>query len=625
MFRSVAEWWDHSSGRLSERERRILACRYPDRWCDRLTLEELGKELNVSRERVRQVQLRATEKLAESGPFSENIEEELWHRLSRGLGFVPFQSDRGEEPVEAQLSGLQRLFLEVYRGGLTAWLSQTSLHTNGVFHRSRLSEEEITRLTDALSQRCQGLTVQWIEEGVLDDANWRLAAAVSSELTSVGDYLCRTPLTDSRQRAIGAHEALVRQSTPTSLLRLWAMLREGGVTTGVQDVQRTVNADAYSNLFLDCGDYGYTAFGNFDVGCTKEQDAVTDYLSDLSPSLQAELLRSPKEQNEETIVGQLTAILAERGPLPSRDLIADFNERTDGRYAKSSAAALLVLFGPFTRMAPGCYGLPRHLISIDPVNEVTPFLLTEDDIHWYVTARSAGEVGNAFPLWTPAMEWEWVRWAQTHASADLFERLCRIVEPEFWPVSDPMRTRWRSEVATEITPGQGMALTDRIDVQSVDLRNLLAVAHVAKCYGSMNWVRANRVIGKRLDASAGIGAVGALMLLDVLHESSEWSGAQDTREGSFDVFKPLWCQLRRGGGVSWEDDEGQSLLIRVENRAQDSASPWLRENLSFKGAGPSAERAVPSDLDSLLDFLQDRRRGETRRRLLEELGEDPDV
>jgi RNA polymerase primary sigma factor len=50
-------------GRLDERERRILVCRYGLGGADGLTLAQLGRELGITKERVRQIEARAQEKL----------------------------------------------------------------------------------------------------------------------------------------------------------------------------------------------------------------------------------------------------------------------------------------------------------------------------------------------------------------------------------------------------------------------------------------------------------------------------------------------------------------------------------------------------------------------------------
>jgi RNA polymerase primary sigma factor len=52
-------------GRLDDRERRILVSRYGIGGANELTLERLGRELGITKERVRQIQSQAQEKLRE--------------------------------------------------------------------------------------------------------------------------------------------------------------------------------------------------------------------------------------------------------------------------------------------------------------------------------------------------------------------------------------------------------------------------------------------------------------------------------------------------------------------------------------------------------------------------------
>ena len=50
-------------GRLNDRERRILVSRYGLNGSSEMTLEQLGRELGITKERVRQIESRAQEKL----------------------------------------------------------------------------------------------------------------------------------------------------------------------------------------------------------------------------------------------------------------------------------------------------------------------------------------------------------------------------------------------------------------------------------------------------------------------------------------------------------------------------------------------------------------------------------
>jgi RNA polymerase primary sigma factor len=50
-------------GRLDDRERRIIVSRYGLNGVNEQTLEQLGKELGITKERVRQIESRAQDKL----------------------------------------------------------------------------------------------------------------------------------------------------------------------------------------------------------------------------------------------------------------------------------------------------------------------------------------------------------------------------------------------------------------------------------------------------------------------------------------------------------------------------------------------------------------------------------
>lgn len=61
---SRSRWLNDALGKLSDRERKIIRDRHLN--YDAVTLEDLGKELGISKERVRQIESRAMEKLKEN-------------------------------------------------------------------------------------------------------------------------------------------------------------------------------------------------------------------------------------------------------------------------------------------------------------------------------------------------------------------------------------------------------------------------------------------------------------------------------------------------------------------------------------------------------------------------------
>jgi RNA polymerase sigma-32 factor len=61
---SRSKWLNQALGQLSDRERKIIRDRHLN--YDAVTLEDLGKELGISKERVRQIESRAMEKLKEN-------------------------------------------------------------------------------------------------------------------------------------------------------------------------------------------------------------------------------------------------------------------------------------------------------------------------------------------------------------------------------------------------------------------------------------------------------------------------------------------------------------------------------------------------------------------------------
>ncbi|HMF38249.1 MAG TPA: sigma factor-like helix-turn-helix DNA-binding protein [Isosphaeraceae bacterium] len=66
-------------GRLDDRERRILVSRYEIGGAKELTLEQLGKELGITKERVRQIQSKAQNRLRKFALSAKDFFEEDHH------------------------------------------------------------------------------------------------------------------------------------------------------------------------------------------------------------------------------------------------------------------------------------------------------------------------------------------------------------------------------------------------------------------------------------------------------------------------------------------------------------------------------------------------------------------
>ncbi len=61
-------------GRLDDRERRIIVSRYGLNGVNEQTLEQLGKELGITKERVRQIESRAQDSSSAGSPLEEKLD-----------------------------------------------------------------------------------------------------------------------------------------------------------------------------------------------------------------------------------------------------------------------------------------------------------------------------------------------------------------------------------------------------------------------------------------------------------------------------------------------------------------------------------------------------------------------
>jgi hypothetical protein len=115
-------------------------------------------------------------------------------------------------------------------------------------------------------------------------------------------------------------------------------------------------------------------------------------------------------------------------------------KHTDRVNESTQIPALIAVSHDLLQVAPTVYALRETHGNLDPQNARSEMLLTKSDLRWYVMSRYAGEPMNTFPLWTPAMESMWCRWAQKRATnsakSRLFQSVMYVSDPSCWPVSD---------------------------------------------------------------------------------------------------------------------------------------------------------------------------------------------
>jgi len=162
---------------------------------------------------------------------------------------------------------------------------------------------------------------------------------------------------------------------------------------------------------------------------------------------------------------------------------------------RNSLAVILTVRHEFKRLAPGVWAMAGDAATLCPNTATNDKLLTPTACRAYSQARFAGLPRNAYPLWTPAMEFAWCCWAQHENERDLLDSLLVVAEPDTWPTTEIERQHWKN-LAHRYGKYRLLKAPPPLHDCRPKLRGLFRAAWACRVFGATSWVHVNRIIGR---------------------------------------------------------------------------------------------------------------------------------
>lgn len=515
-------------GKLNSKERRVITLRFGLDGGGPKTLEEVGQPLDVTRERVRQIESKAIKKLRRIGRkgLTPHLSEKSGEILARVLGHGCALRGRDLRIIGRRLTPQEDLLITVVHGSLETWLDEVAHRIRGGWVTRDVDIGALKEASDRL--RCRGLRNTFSEPLSLrrtaetifvDQGLLRIAIALSSDFTFYLGYITCAPIRKRIRRAIRAH--LILGNQPRRMpMPIW-QLRDSYIRKYPDDNCSTrdleiVMGDA-RHLFLNMYEEGWAAIGDIGEygGFKIDEGEPIDETQDQEPVTEP--------HTERTVAGILRAILHEKGPMQFDDLRQEYLSRTRGRYSQASVGPVLIGREEFVRFAPGVYGLRSQLGVPSAIDRAMQVLMTPRHLELYCHARWGNEsVPSLYPMWTPKAEYRWAVWAKKNDLEELLHSLLDVADIGQWPASEAGIATWRS---LKERKGE-FRLQERITVPLTetipDLRDVAAVALFARARGNVSWMSANRVRGARIDDRHVHSVLGLLIGMGVLAAPSHW-------------------------------------------------------------------------------------------------------
>jgi len=572
--KGVSELINDFLEQMKPQERKILSCRYGIGEETFLTLEEIGNLQGVTRERIRQIEKKAIGTL-----IHKSNRKQILDVLSRNQMRI-FSSLADANGVVwkkggPRLPGEYRLALEISHGSFSAWINSISVE----FREGWLRADMFTPVFEACQQKIKDTLVvirlptplAFIAEILEEDAELVKLCASLLDGVCLYDGMIFTSRPGRRKQRQAHLYHLLQSSVCQQLEHL--VEKHNCIFPSIQCSTRDaqiVMVDA-PNLFLSLNDYGWTALGQEISDPLNE----TNYVVDVPSSVDNEDLETDEECGN--LVSAIKRILDEQGPLHFIPLRERFIESFGDVYAQTSVGPVLLTYMEFVRLAPGVYGLKSHL-DLGESSKYKEILLSEMDCSLYVLSRWAGEPMHSFPWWNPEMEYAWCKWSQRSSSGNLFSSLIAVSEPNNWMVNNEERQHWlevkRKNACYSLQFPHKHSLSDCIP----SLRELYAVIVITKDQSSMNWIRVNRILGRRVNDHHSATYLAILIALEVLEPTSHWQLPHLPGMRLSELAKTLSKDLCKHRDIPWPTDFGKSLLLEIETANKYLPLGWVERD-----------------------------------------------
>ena len=568
---------------LKEDSREVIELRFGLRAEVPHTLADIAEKRDLTRERIRQIESNALRTLCTRARSSSELRKSLdyeadiiWTELVAGHEVIG--SDIPDKELANRLSSNYRLSFAICDLPVTAFLDSIAVRVAGGWYRSAVDCILVERVIFGLENGAGGpfpATIEVIAHRVeATIPAVRLAAALCVTTALYKGYVWSGRIGERGRRSIALHRILASMSDlvavdTAKLVSIHNRIRPYSACS-YRDAEMAMAR--FGHLFIQMGKGAWAASGGIPLPSISEVDH-----EDTVPINEADKDDTSAEIDSNTAAGAIAGILAEFGPLRMSEIVDHFRDRTD--YQAASVGPILLTRGNFSRMAPGVYGLVQHLSDKTARERARCLLLTEGACAEFIRALRAGEPGNRFPLWNPAMEHDWCEWARNSANSDIYTSLLTVIQPQRWEhISPKERDKWQRIKGTDSCYTIDREL-NLIPPESVFLRDLLGPIIVAARQSYVGWVTINHLQSNRQNDGKGLAYLGFLIAAGVVHEQEDWRLPHAASDEAVEICDSLLETLCLEGQLRWDSKIGELLKDRI-GKWLSRPMGWLTDDFS---------------------------------------------
>jgi hypothetical protein len=302
---------------------------------------------------------------------------------------------------------------------------------------------------------------------------------------------------------------------------------------------------------------------------------------------------------EPSLLDLINEFVQKQGMARPKEIEAFIREKHTDRVDESTQiVAQIAGSHDLLQVAPTVYALREKHGNLDSQSAQAELLLTKSDLRWYVMSRYAGEPMNTFPLWTPAMESMWCRWAQKRATnsagSRLFQSMMYVADPLCWPVPDDEKRSWLEIKKWNSSYYLRHDCKHRIWTKIPPLRDLLALSVCISRTAGMNWIRVNRAAGYYLFDQHSVTHLAIMIALGALKSTDHWQNPHQIGPAAETIFKKLMDAFQIDPTSNWDSDVGLELREHLLNLDVEQDIRWVDvEDLTLLSKTLAGETILP--------------------------------
>ena len=558
---------------LRRREQAVLNMRYGLGDEDRITLDDSGRRLNITRERVRQIQRRALDRLSCSeGRLDPQLASRVISRLLEdgpAYGVTAVPASEAARLVDSRLPPAARLLLASYE------LEERELicASAGIIHAGRFvlgcgtrqatAERaiEIDRFLEdhniqfpttvaAFSKACPAL------DG-LDADNVARSIGVASRVVSHRGYLAPFRPSRSALDAIELHERMVDVGghVDRTFFGRRDPRRESDYPPGDLARRDFDAACDHPHLFMKLGDLSWLAL----------KPGIR--LHSMGSAVRGEGVHEV-DSEEGTRLEQILEVVDRIGPARLATIRGQLQHIPHG-----SVHAIISIYGHFERVAPGTYTTTDCKLS-----DREEALLSDWQVRHYLLGRQCGELLGSYRAWTARMEYKWCKWARAKTPG-LYPALLHFASIDEWPIDPSDVGFWHSQKDHFARDPGAPSIYPTGPPLMPDPKELLEVICMIQVDSGMNQLRVNRSLGKRPRISTAWSYMAVLIAAGWLEDQPDWYSWHSYAPGT-EAHDEIVDELLAERMATGSNNQSSAAFLRLTDLALagllEDRCPWLR-------------------------------------------------